>query len=145
MYRKGFDTRVLFPYSSIYYFCAIMDSTRQLKFSKLIQKELGEIFALEGKGYYGNQFVTITGVTITPDLSHARVRVSIFKSPKPADVMKSLKAHSGEIRKSLGNRIRNQARIIPNLEFFHDDSLDYVDKMEELFKKINIPPDESKE
>jgi ribosome-binding factor A len=117
-----------------------MDSTRQLKFSKLIQKELGEIFTLEGKNFYGNQFVTITGVTITPDLSVARVRVSIFKTTKPADVMKSLKSHAGEIRKSLGNRIRNQARIIPNLEFFLDDSLDYVDKMEELFKKINIPP-----
>lgn len=121
-----------------------MDSTRQLKFSKLIQKELGEIFIQDGKNYFGNQFVTITGVTITPDLSIARVRVSIFKSSKSAaDIIKMLRSHSGEIRKSLGNRIRNQARIIPNLEFFHDDSLDYVDKMEEIFKKINIPPAET--
>lgn len=117
-----------------------MDSTRQLKFSKLIQKELGEIFALDGKNYYGSNFVTITGVTVTPDLSIARVRVSIFKATRPLDVIKSLKSHSSEIRKSLGNRIRNQARIIPNLEFFHDDSLDYVDKMDELFRKIHIPP-----
>ena len=117
-----------------------MDSTRQLKFSKLIQKELGEIFALDGKNYYGSNFVTITGVTVTPDLSIARVRVSIFKATQPLDVIKSLKSHSSEIRKSLGNRIRNQARIIPNLEFFHDDSLDYVDKMDELFRKIHIPP-----
>ena len=116
-----------------------MDSTRQLKFSKLIQKELGEIFALDGKNYYGSNFVTITGVTVTPDLSIARVRVSIFKATRPLDVIKSLKSHSSEIRKSLGNRIRNQARIIPNLEFFHDDSLDYVDKMDELFRKIHIP------
>ena len=122
-----------------------MDSTRQLKFSKLIQKELSEIFIQEGKNYYGNQFVTITGVTITSDLSIARVRVSIFKAPKPAEIIKALKIHSNEIRKSLGNRIRNQARIIPSLEFFHDDSLDYVDKMEEIFKKINIPPADATE
>lgn len=120
-----------------------MDSTRQLKFSKLIQKELSEIFTLDGKRYFGSQFVTITGVTVTPDLSIARVRVSIFKAAKPEEIIKSLRSHSNEIRKSLGGRIRNQARIIPNLEFFHDDSLDYVDKMEELFKKIKIPPAES--
>lgn len=139
------NVNYLLLYSSICYICTIMDSTRQLKFSKLIQKELGEIFIQEGKNFYGNQFVTITGVTITPDLSIARVRVSIFKAPKPAEIIKLLKKHSNEIRKALGNRIRNQARIIPNLEFFHDDSLDYVDKMEEIFKKINIPPAETTE
>ena len=121
-----------------------MDSTRQLKYSKLIQKELGEIFSVEGKNYYGNNFVTITSVTVTPDLSHARVRLSIFKAAKPEVVMKMIKSHAGEIRKALGSRIRNQARIIPSLEFFYDDSLDYVDKMESLFKNINIPPAEDK-
>ena len=118
-----------------------MDTTRTLKFGKLIQKELGEIFTLEGRNFYGNNFVTITGVSVTPDLSLARVRVSIFKAADPAAVMKTLKSHSAEIRKSLGNRIRNQARIIPNLEFFLDDSLDYVEKMDAIFRNINIPPE----
>lgn len=117
-----------------------MDSTRQLKYGKLIQKELSEIFTLEGKNWYGNNFVTITGVSVTPDLSIARVRISIFKAAKPEEVLKSLRVHTNEVRKSLGNRIRNQARIIPSLEFFIDDSLDYVDKMESIFKNIVIPP-----
>ena len=117
-----------------------MDSTRQQKFGRLIQKELGEQFQREGKSYYGQNFVTITGVRVTPDLSVARVYISIFKSPKPEDVMKLIRDSSHEIRRELGKRIRNQARIIPTLEFFLDDSLDYVDKMENIFKNINIPP-----
>lgn len=119
-----------------------MDTTRTLKYGKLIQKELSEIFTLEGKNWYGNHFVTITGVTVTTDLSKARVRISVFKSPKPESVIKSLQIHTSEIRKSLGSRIRNQARIIPTLEFFLDDSLDYVEKMENVFKNIQIPPSE---
>ncbi len=122
-----------------------MDTTRTLKYGKLIQKELGEIFTLEGKNWYGNHFVTITGVSVTPDLSLARVRVSIFKAPKPEQVIKQLRIHASEIRKSLGSRIRNQARIIPGLEFFLDDSLDYVEKMEGVFKNIQIPPPDPEE
>ena len=117
-----------------------MDSTRQQKFGRLIQKELGEIFQRDGKNYYGQNFVTITGVRVTPDLSVARVQVSIFKAPKPEEVMNMIRENSHEIRRELGKRIRNQARIIPALEFFLDDSLDYVDKMENIFKNINIPP-----
>lgn len=117
-----------------------MDSTRQHKFGRLIQKELGEIFQRDGKSFYGQNFVTITGVRITPDLSVARVQVSIFKAPKPEEVMNMIRDNTHEIRRELGKRIRNQARIIPALEFFLDDSLDYVDKMENIFKNINIPP-----
>jgi ribosome-binding factor A len=124
-----------------YYLCR-MDTTRTLKYGKLIQKELSEIFTLEGKNWYGNNFVTITGVTVTPDLSIARVRISVFKAQKPQDVLKSLKLHTSDIRRSLGSRIRNQARIIPSLEFFIDDSLDYVEKMDNIFRNINIPPAE---
>jgi ribosome-binding factor A len=93
-----------------------MDTTRTLKYGKLIQKELGEIFTLEGKNWYGNHFVTITGVSVTPDLSIARVRISVFKAPKPQEVLKSLKVHSSEIRKSLGNRTRHAS--FPTWSFF---------------------------
>ena len=117
-----------------------MDSTRQQKFGRLIQKELGEQFQREGKNYYGQNFVTITGVRVTPDLSVARVYISIFKAAKPEEVMNMIRTNSHEIRLQLGKRIRNQARIIPTLEFFLDDSLDYVDKMENIFKNIKIPP-----
>ena len=117
-----------------------MDSTRQQKFGRLIQKELGEIFQRDGKSFYGQNFVTITGVRVTPDLSVARVQISIFKASNPEEVMNMIRDNSHEIRRELGKRIRNQARIIPALEFFLDDSLDYVDKMENIFKNINIPP-----
>ncbi len=118
-----------------------MDSTRQQKFSRLIQKELAEVF-LKNRGLAANAFITITGVRVTPDLSIARIHLSIFQHKTPADVVQHCNDHTHEIRRELGNRIRNQARIIPELHFYLDDSLYYVDKMEKLFKDLHIPPAE---
>ena len=119
-----------------------MDSVRQLKYGKLIQKVLGDLFLKEGRNWYGNQFVTVTGVKVTSDLGLARVQISVFKATKPADVMKSLAKHTPEIRKELGLRIGKQVRVVPGLEFFLDDSLDYVDHIDKIFKTIHIPPAE---
>ncbi|CAN5389001.1 hypothetical protein BH11BAC2_BH11BAC2_03290 [soil metagenome] len=119
-----------------------MDSVRQQKYAKLIQKELGDLFLRDGKDWYGNQFVTVTSAKITPDLALARVQISVFKAEKPLEIIKALKKHHTEIRHQLGLRIGKQARIIPNLEFFLDDTLDYVDKIENLFKNLHIPPKE---
>ena len=118
-----------------------MDSTRQLKFARLIQKEIGAIFLKEGKSLYGSSFVTVTGVKITPDLSKARIHISVFQN-KGEEVLRNLQIHNRELRKILGERIRNQARIIPELEFFIDDSLDYADKINNIMKDIVIPPEE---
>lgn len=118
-----------------------MDSTRQLKFAKLIQKEIGDLFQKEGKNFYGNSFITVTGVKITPDLSIARVYVSTFHE-KGEDVLNKLNAHIREIRHKLGGRIRSQARVIPELEFFIDDSLDYAEKIDKLMKGIVIPKED---
>lgn len=117
-----------------------MDSTRQLKYAKLIQKEMGDLFQKEGKGFYGNSFITITGVKVTPDLSIARIYVSTFHE-KGDDVLTKLESHQREIRRKLGERIRNQARVIPELEFFIDDSLDYAEKIDKLMKGLVIPKD----
>lgn len=117
-----------------------MDSVRQLKYARLIQKELGELLQREGRNWYGPHFVTVTGVKVTPDLSLARVHVSIFKAPKPKDILKSLEQHKGEIRLQLGRKIGKQARIIPDLDFFIDDTLDYAEKMDAIFKNLHIPP-----
>lgn len=120
-----------------------MDSTRQLKFGRLIQKEIGELFQREGKNFYGSSFITVTTVRITPDLSIARIHVSTFHE-SGEEVLKKLNSHRKEIRHKLGDRIRNQARIIPELEFYIDDSLDYAEKIDKIMKDIVIPPDDNK-
>lgn len=120
-----------------------MDSTRQQKYAKLIQKEVSDIFSHEGRNFYGNAFVTITNVRITPDLGIAFIRLSLFKQKDPKKLIETINRHSPEIRKKLGQRIKNQARHIPELKFFIDDSLDYVDKMEAIFKNLDIPKGEN--
>lgn len=117
-----------------------MDSVRQLKYAKLIQRELGDLFLKEGRNWYGNYFITVTGVKVTPDLGLARIHVSLFKAPKPADVMKVINQHTHEIRHQLALRIGKQVRVVPALEFFLDDTLDYVERMDNLFKNLHIPP-----
>ncbi len=117
-----------------------MDSVRQQKYARLIQKELGELFQREGRNWYGPHFVTVTHVKVTPDLGLARVHISVFKAPRPQEILKSLKTHYSEVRLHLGRRIGKQARIIPDLEFFIDDSLDYAEKMDAIFKNLHIPP-----
>lgn len=117
-----------------------MDSTRQNKFAKLILKEMAEIFGREGKNYYGNAFVTITDVKVSPDLGIAKIYLSLFKQKEPEALLETIRTHTREIRGLLGNRIRNQVRIIPDLHFFIDDSLDYAESINNLMKNIVIPP-----
>jgi ribosome-binding factor A len=112
-----------------------MDSTRQLKVSRLIQKELGEIFQQETRLLFGNALITVTQVRISPDLSVARVYVSLFNVPDTKALLKSIQEHTKEIRLKLSARIKKQVRIIPNLVFFQDDSLDYAMRIDELLKK----------
>lgn len=112
-----------------------MASIRQEKVSKLLHKELGDIFLLKGKSLFGNAFITVTGVRVTPDLSLARIHVSLFKATDSKALLEQIKLHSKDIRRELGNRIGKQLRITPALEFYIDDSLDYVEKIDNLLKK----------
>jgi len=112
-----------------------MDSQRQLKVSRLIQKELGEIFQRETRMLFGNALITVTQVRISPDLGVAKVYVSLFNVPDPKALLESIKTHTKEIRMKLSERIKKQVRVIPNLAFFHDDSLDYAMRIDELLKK----------
>lgn len=118
---------------------ARMDSTRQQKFSKQIQREIGDIFLKEGKGFLGNAFVTVTQVRVTSDLGEARIHLSMFKVAEPKKLLESIVKHKVEIRTLLGKRIKNTIHHIPNLVFFIDDSLDYVDKINSVMKDIDIP------
>ena len=112
-----------------------MDSTRQNKVNRLLQKELGEFFQRESRTYLGGAFITVTGVRITPDLSVARVHLSIFIEKDKAAVMEKVNGLKKEIRKRIGNKVGKQMRIVPNFEFFIYDSMDYADNIDRLLRK----------
>ncbi|EOR93091.1 Ribosome-binding factor A [Arcticibacter svalbardensis MN12-7] len=117
-----------------------MESKRQQKFAGVIQQDLAEIFQREGMSFLPNMLVTITKVRMTPDLAIARVFLSFFNSQDAALALSTIKAHSNEIRYKLGSRIRNQARVVPSLEFFIDDTSEYVNRMDQIFDKISKEP-----
>jgi ribosome-binding factor A len=110
-----------------------MESTRQSKIARLIQKELSEIFLLQAKSMNG-VLVSVTSVRVSPDLSIARVYISVFPSERGNEIVKNLNGNMKSIRFDLGNRLRHQLRIIPELKFFIDDSLDYLERIDELLK-----------
>lgn len=111
-----------------------MDTTRQNKIARLIQKELSDIFQKETKAM-GGVLVTVSVVRISPDLSVARAYLSIFPSNRGEEILHNINAHAKSIRYELGSRVRFQLRIIPELRFFLDDSLDYLEKIDELLKE----------
>ena len=117
-----------------------MESKRQQKFAGVIQRDLAEIFQREGNSYFPNTLVTITKVRMTPDLAIARVFLSFFNTANASQDLNSVKTHAGEIRYKLGLRIKDQARIIPHLEFFVDDTNEYVERMDKIFVKISKEP-----
>lgn len=112
-----------------------MDSIRQQKSARLIQKDLAEIFLLEGKNWFPNAMITVTQVRISPDMSIARVYLSLFAIKDKDSLLQDITLRTNEIRKHLGNRIGKQVRIIPELKFFIDDSLDYMEKIDKALKK----------
>jgi len=114
-----------------------MESKRQQKFAGVIQEDLAAIFQREGMNYLPNTMVTITKVRVTPDLAIARVFLSFFNMANTALALQTIKSHASEIRYKLGGRIKDQVRIIPQLEFFIDDTSEYVERMDKIFDKIN--------
>jgi ribosome-binding factor A len=113
-----------------------METTRQNKISRLLQKTLGDIFIKMTKTHFGNALITVTNVRVTPDLSIAKVYLSIYtlNSDKSA-ILPMINSMNSEIRYELGIKTGKQLRIIPALEFFIDDSLDYIENIEKLLKK----------
>lgn len=112
-----------------------MDSTRQLKVSRLIQKELGTIFQRDARNMFGPVMITVTQVRVSPDLGVAKVYVSLYPVKDKEAALVRIKTKTIEIRKSLGEQIKKQVRVIPNLMFFLDDSLDYAEHIDDLLKK----------
>lgn len=111
-----------------------METNRQKRINKQLQKDLGEIFQRESANLFGRAMITVTQVRVTTDLSIAKVYLSIFGN-KADEVMKQVKLNAGEVRKQLGMRIKNQFRQVPQLQFFIDDSLDYIENIENLLNQ----------
>lgn len=120
-----------------------MESKRQQKFAGIIQEELAAIFQREGAAYLPNTLVTITKVRVSPDLAVAKVYLSFLNTNNTTLSVAEVNSHAGEIRYKLGARIRHQARVIPTLTFFVDDTNAYVEHMDKLFDKISKDRKES--
>ena len=111
-----------------------METTRQNKIARLIQKELSDIFLLQSKAMNG-VIVSVTTVRVSPDLSIAHAYVSVFPSERSQEIVANLNGNMKSIRYELGTRVRHQLRVIPELKFHVDDSLDYLEHIDELLKR----------
>jgi ribosome-binding factor A len=120
-------------------------STRQQKFSRLIQKELSDVFQRDRRGILGNTFITIADVRVSPDLGVARIYISMLLAKDKQQTLESLNLHKKEIRKALGDKIGKQVRIIPELIFEIDEVEEKAQRIEDLIKNLNIPPADKSE
>ena len=112
-----------------------MESLRQQKVNKLLAKELAEIFRSEARSMFGGGFITVTQVRVSPDLSSAKVYLSIMATKDKKAIFKLVEDQNNIIRRKLGAIVGKKLRIVPQLMFYIDDSLDYAMKIEELLKK----------
>ena len=113
------------------------EGKRQRQVAGVIQEELNDIFRRLGLNMIGGGMVSISSVKITPDLLEARIYLSLFKIADEKAAMKKIEDRAWEIKKELASRIKSQLRRIPILQFFQDDTLEHVFKMEEIFKQIS--------
>ncbi|WKK59117.1 MULTISPECIES: 30S ribosome-binding factor RbfA [unclassified Sphingobacterium] len=121
------------------------ESKRQQRFAGVIQQDLAEMFQREGNSWAPGAFITVTKVRVTPDLSIARVFLSFLNTNTAKADIDSIRSKTSEIRYKLGARIKNQARIVPNLEFFLDDTNEYVEHMDKIFEEISKEPRQPEE
>lgn len=115
----------------------MQEGKRQKQVGGLIQEELNKIFQRLGLNMIDGGMVSISSVKITPDLLEARVYLSFFQVTDANEALKKIQERAGEIKRELGNRVRQQLRRIPEVKYFRDDTLDQVFRMEEIFKKIS--------
>jgi ribosome-binding factor A len=111
-----------------------MESIRQSKVARLLQKELAEIFRSEAKNLFNGAFISVTQIRVSPDLGHAKVYVSIMLPKETEKVLDQIKSQQYAIKKILISKIKNQFKTMPELAFYIDDSLDYAEKIDQLLK-----------
>ena len=112
-----------------------METTRQQKVAKQIQKDIADIFQKEAAHLVRGLLVTVTTVRVSPDFGYAKIYVSVFPFEQHEALLKSLEENNWLLRRELGRRIRNQLKNVPELQFFLDDSLEYIDHIDEALKR----------
>lgn len=117
-----------------------MESKRQQKVARQLQRDLSEIFQRDVPHLFNGAFITVTSVRISPDLSVARVYLSFLATKNRQMLLESIQEKGKVLRQHLGERVRHQLRIVPELSFYMDDTADYADKMDKLFAGLEIPP-----
>lgn len=122
----------------------MIEGKRQKQVAAVLEKELNDIFQRRGLSMIHGGMVSIASVKITPDLYEARIYLSFFKVEDPDATLKYIHDKSWEIKKDLTERVRHQLRSMPLLQFYIDDTLEYVDKMEQLFKEIHKQDEQQK-
>ena len=111
-----------------------MSSTRQNKIGRLLQKDLGDIFQKGTNTLFKGKMITVTTVRVSPDLSNAKIYLSLFPVDDKKEFIDYINGVEGQIRFDLGKRVRHQLRKVPELKFFIDDSLDYIENIDNLLK-----------
>lgn len=117
-----------------------MESKRQQKVARQLQKDLSEIFQREVPHLFNGAFITVTSVRVSPDLSVARVYLSFLATKNKEMLIETIREHSRVLRQHLGDRVRHQLRIVPDVTYFIDDTAEYAEKMDKLFSGLEIPP-----
>jgi ribosome-binding factor A len=120
-------------------------TVRQQKFARLIQKELSDIFQRDKKGILDNKMVSIAEVKMSPDLGVAKIYISMMLVDNKQAILDNLNLHKKEIRKALGEKIRKQARIVPELIFYIDDVEENAMRIDALIENLQIPPAKDEE
>lgn len=110
------------------------ETTRQQKIARQIQRDIAEILQKEGREIVNGKLVTVTTVRVSPDFGYAKIYFSVFPFEKSEEVMAALEKNNWFLRKELGKRIRNQLKIVPELQLFLDDSLEYIENIDSLLK-----------
>ena len=112
-----------------------MENTRQQKIAKQIQKDVADIFQKEGAAIVRGLLVTVTAVRVSPDFGYAKIYISVFPFARTRGLMGALEQNGWFIRRALGQRIRNQLKSVPEIQFFLDDSLEYIEHIDQALKK----------
>ncbi|MVM32609.1 30S ribosome-binding factor RbfA [Spirosoma sp. HMF4905] len=117
-----------------------MESKRQQKVARQLQRDLSEIFQRDVPHLFNGAFITVTSVRVSPDLSVARVYLSFLATKNRQLLLETIQEKGKVLRQHLGERVRHQLRIVPELSFYLDDTAEYADKMDKLFAGLEIPP-----